>query len=160
MGLRERLEWVLAHRVTSGRQWCGDAGLSGGYLGTLFTRMSRDPDADLRRDELVRLARAARVSLAWLATGDGSPDDPAPSSRRVVDQSDLYAHRATAVAMARELGIDHAAISAVLAVDLGGAPDPSVRAWLEEAMRVERRLSNPFARARSAARAARGNCGK
>lgn len=144
--LLERLEWVISQgRVKSGRQWAIDAGLSSGYLGSLTTRLRSDPKADIRRDEMVRLARSANVSLVWLATGQGSPDDvEGAPERRWVERDERYPNRGRAVEMARELGLLEGAIEEVQSLMLHSEHDPSVRDWLEQIQRRDRQLRDPF----------------
>lgn len=48
----------------------------GGNLTTQLNRLSAsNPDAGLMVDQLEAYARAARISVAWLITGRGSPND-------------------------------------------------------------------------------------
>lgn len=143
--LLQRLEWVIAHRVTSARQWAADAGLSPSYFGSTLTRLRRDPHGDIRRAVLVDLAKAAKISSTWLATGQGSPDDvEGAPERRWVERDERYPNRGRAVEMARELGLLEGAIEEVQSLMLHSEHDPSVRDWLEQIQRRDRQLRDPF----------------
>lgn len=79
VNLLDRINYVLGVRpklVASGRAWSAKAGLGETYVGTLTTRL-RAGDAGARSDELVRLAQAAGVSVAWFTAGLGAPHDVA-----------------------------------------------------------------------------------
>jgi hypothetical protein len=148
MRLVSRIQEVVdSDRVHSMRAWTREAGLSDGYLGSLLTRLRHLPDADIRRDELVRLARAARVSLTWLATGEGHPD-----SRELPSPTDpAYPHRGRAVGLAHLAGVEPRAVAAVRALELPpNATDPPVWAWLEAMLREQRAILDPLAAATAA----------
>lgn len=75
MGLLERLEATLARMRVSQREWARRAGLSDErHLGVIMSRLRRSPSADVERETIAALAKGAGVSLAWLATGQGTPD--------------------------------------------------------------------------------------
>jgi transcriptional regulator with XRE-family HTH domain len=84
--LPARLEWILTHcKAPSGGAWTARglsaaADLSPSYVGMLRRQAVKSPGLDVLR----AIATAAGVSLAWLATGDGTPDSDddarAPSS--------------------------------------------------------------------------------
>jgi hypothetical protein len=72
----DRIRWVLAHgNVGGARAWCEKARISSSYLGTFLTRDRRGQESDIGVSILSKLADAANVSFAWLATGVGSPSD-------------------------------------------------------------------------------------
>lgn len=73
-----RIQWVLDHRYdpSTGRPWDAKAlgaaaGLeSAAHVGMMKRGTVKAPKAET----LAKLATAARVSLRWLATGEGTPD--------------------------------------------------------------------------------------
>lgn len=75
--LAERVEWILKHRRRpDGTRWSQRAlseaaGMSPAVVGML----RRGDTKDVRGETLRHLAAAAGVSLAWLATGKGTPDE-------------------------------------------------------------------------------------
>lgn len=107
------------------------AGLPRGALGRLF----RDERRDMRAASLRRLAPVLRVSVGWLASGEGeapplsgpywprephlreSPDESGPEIRTLrlggPDDDDPLPARAAAAAFARANGIDERAIRSV-----------------------------------------------
>jgi transcriptional regulator with XRE-family HTH domain len=74
--LAERVDWILKNRRRpDGRKWSARglsdaAGLSPAHVGM----MQRGEAKAVKGDTLRGVAEAAGVSLAWLVTGDGSPD--------------------------------------------------------------------------------------
>lgn len=88
VSLKERVEWIVENRCGGNQRELGRrAGLSGNHVGTILTRLRKNPDADIERETLTALARGANVSLQWLSTGDGEPDveEPTPSSVEVLE---------------------------------------------------------------------------
>lgn len=51
------------------------AGLSDSHVSVILGRIKRNPAADIERDTLMALAVAGAVSMNWLATGEGKPDE-------------------------------------------------------------------------------------
>lgn len=75
--LAERIRWVLADRKMEQRDWGLAAGLAESFIGAFLQRAKHSPAATINVDAAAALARAARVSLVWLSTGEGSPEpDP------------------------------------------------------------------------------------
>lgn len=74
----DRVRQVLALRRWSQRELSRRAGLSEGAVGWMLAH----PDRPTETSTLEGIATASRVSLAWLATGQGSPegDDERPLS--------------------------------------------------------------------------------
>jgi transcriptional regulator with XRE-family HTH domain len=75
-GLRERIEWVVANRAGGNqRELARRAGLeSPNHVGTILTRLRKNPERDIERETLAAIARGGHVSLRWLASGEGSAD--------------------------------------------------------------------------------------
>ena len=79
-----RFEWVLKNRTNRAlpgedwnqRQWSLRAGLAGQHLSTILSRLRRKPKTTLEVTTIQALAEAADVPFAWLANGEGGPDDP------------------------------------------------------------------------------------
>lgn len=78
--LPDRLRWILAHRINpeTGEPWREAKALntaaklkSDAYVGMVIRGDIKMPGPD----KLDAIARVAPVSLAWLITGKGSPDD-------------------------------------------------------------------------------------
>jgi hypothetical protein len=74
--LAERMRQVLERRGIGQREWCRRANMNPVHLSNFFVRASRDANATIRSATLTKLARGANVSIAWLATGTGSPEAP------------------------------------------------------------------------------------
>lgn len=75
MTLEERINWLVEHRADGNqRELSRRAGLSPNYLGTLLTRLRKNPNAQVERDSLAALATGGRVSIDWLVNGSGDPD--------------------------------------------------------------------------------------
>jgi transcriptional regulator with XRE-family HTH domain len=69
--LAERLQWVLDHRGLTAHALSKKAGLAGGHVGLIITGKAGKRTAG---KTLEQIAKAANVSLQWLATGQGTPD--------------------------------------------------------------------------------------
>jgi transcriptional regulator with XRE-family HTH domain len=85
----ERIEWILEQRGMKQRELARAAGLNDErHLGVILGRLRKNPEGALEHQTLVALARGGNVSIAWLATGEGSPDatgseDPRPLYRNL-----------------------------------------------------------------------------
>lgn len=72
--LADRLRFVIDQNwVESARAWSLKAGLAAQQVSTYLSRAADNPEADMERGAVVALAKAARISPAWLATDEGSP---------------------------------------------------------------------------------------
>lgn len=72
--LRERLE-LLVERAGGQRELSRRAGLKDErHVGIILSRLRKNPSADIERETLTAIAMGGRVSVAWLAGGEGSPD--------------------------------------------------------------------------------------
>lgn len=82
--LADRIRWILEKRDLGQRELARAAGLKDPHVAVILHRLEKFPDRKIEADTLAALARAGRVSMRWLATGEGSPDDagdvPAPES--------------------------------------------------------------------------------
>jgi len=79
--LGERIAHVLRLRKLSASALSQSAGLGRSHVGQLQSgKLGKRPSDETLR----RIAEAARVSLRWLATGEGAPDDPAEAPPVVV----------------------------------------------------------------------------
>ena len=72
--LLERLEATRRRLGISQREWSRRSGLAEEHLGVILSRLRKSPSADIERETVAALAKGAQVSLAWLASGEGSPD--------------------------------------------------------------------------------------
>jgi hypothetical protein len=73
--LEERINWLVEHRADGNqRELSRRAGLSPNYVGTLLTRLRKNPNAQVERDSLAALATAGGVSIDWLVVGTGEPE--------------------------------------------------------------------------------------
>lgn len=69
-----RIRWVVeSGKVANARAWCEAAGISSSYLGTFLSRDRKGQESDIAVGIVVKLARAAGLSVAWLAAGEGEP---------------------------------------------------------------------------------------
>lgn len=118
MTLNERLGLARAHARLTVREWATKAGLSPNHVSTLQSRLRREPDARFEAKTIAALARAAGVSLRWLATGDGPMfEEPLPTR-----PDEVYPRRAAAVFVAEHLEhLPQSAIAEVMAIS--GLPD-------------------------------------
>lgn len=139
--LLERLELAETHlkgigKFASARQWCeATPGVSVSYLGTLKTRLRKDPGASAETDKLVALAEATggAIDPGWLASGTGPP----PGGQRWVEVDDRYPSRQVVVTMARELGYSEAAVKGLLAKQLKADQDPGEKFWWKTLRELE-----------------------
>lgn len=73
--LEERILWILEHRGLNQRELSIKAGLSSpSHVGTLLTRLRKNPDREADVGTLRALAKAGGVSYEWLSSGEGSPE--------------------------------------------------------------------------------------
>jgi len=113
---------VLELRKWSPGKWSGLAGLSRDHVRQVLLKEQES----IETRTLIALAKAAGVSVEWLATGSG---DPLSSINLRISDDSKYPSRAKAIAAARLLELDERAISAVLEVsDLSS--DPGAEYWL------------------------------
>lgn len=76
MSLLRRLEETLDRLEITQREWARRAKLTDErHLGVIMSRLRKNPRADIERETLTALAKGAGISLRWLATGEGSPED-------------------------------------------------------------------------------------
>lgn len=78
--LLERLTAIVKLRGISQRELSKRAGLNPNHVGTLLSRLRKNPDGDIERDTLAALARGGGVSLEWLAEGRDSLDSAEPTA--------------------------------------------------------------------------------
>jgi hypothetical protein len=76
--LKERLAWVRDNRFDgNASRWSEQAGLNRIHVGKLLKREGTD-SGHVELDVIMRLADAGGVSRAWLAFGNGGPNDDPP----------------------------------------------------------------------------------
>lgn len=75
--LLERLHYA-SKKFGSARALSVAAGLSPGYIGTLTTRLRRNPEAGIDGLAAVKIAKAAGLSLSWLLAEEGPRDQRVP----------------------------------------------------------------------------------
>jgi hypothetical protein len=84
MSLLERFQWVMKARGTNPSRWSEDAGLSRTTVRGILKKIKEGEDPNPTQRTMEALAGAAGVSVAWLISGEGAPDDlgspPAPSA--------------------------------------------------------------------------------
>lgn len=51
------------------------SGLRHNHVSTIITRLRKDPERDIERDTLIKIAHGGGVSLRWLSTGEGDPNE-------------------------------------------------------------------------------------
>jgi len=69
--LPDRIGELAKERGWSMREFARRAGLPDGYVGTIVSRLRRNPASGIEMDTLEKIARAAGVRVEWLATGNG-----------------------------------------------------------------------------------------
>lgn len=75
--LAERIEWILRRHGIGQRELSRRAGLDVAHIGQFLARARKDPNVSLNADTLAKVANGAKVSMRWLATGEGPPEDSA-----------------------------------------------------------------------------------
>jgi len=73
--ITHRILWILEQRKCSARELSEDAKLSPIHVGKILERKG----GRVAADTVAAIARAANVSLWWLVTGEGSPDEGPPA---------------------------------------------------------------------------------
>lgn len=126
MTLGERLQYVVDQGwVKSRTQWSLAAGLSKGLVSHIINGISHDP----KRGTLLKLARSAEVSAAWLISEVGGPKDSEPAD------FDVYPTRAALVeVLALDLG-NRDVIRKLRTVSIYDT-DPGVDEWVRLANRL------------------------
>jgi hypothetical protein len=114
--LWERLKYVMDSQGLNASGWAEDAELPRATV-RLAIKNRRE---SMESRTLAALAKAANVSLEWLATGGFGPNIPADP---------VYPSRPRAIAAAYLVGYSEATIAAVSAVT-GLSGDPGVDYWL------------------------------
>jgi hypothetical protein len=77
--IAQRFNQVLAlGRVENASAWGTAAGLNRAYVSAVLEKVRKGSIGDIGVVNLYALARAAKVSPAWLAYGIGQPDDEVP----------------------------------------------------------------------------------
>jgi hypothetical protein len=143
--LLARLEYVLAKKGLSGRQFAKDAGLYPTNITTLMGRLRKDPAARAEHETLVAVARLGEVHLHWLTTGEGPRDldDTAPpegAPARTVEPDDRYWARSAALKNLEGVeGFTPQAAAATRQLDFKGAENYSLEQWTDIALGVQRR---------------------
>lgn len=95
VGLRERIELIMQLRNVSQRELARRSKLKDErHLGVILSRLRKNPNADIERETLAALAEGGEVSMVWLATGDGLPDDQTGASAEIhVERDPELVHR-------------------------------------------------------------------
>lgn len=89
-----RLWWVMKNRFDgNAAEMARACDLERSHIRNTIMR----PLAELKASNAYKVAKGAGVSLAWLSSGDGQPDDPPPGE----DFADPFPARREAVALAR-----------------------------------------------------------
>lgn len=73
--IADRLRWIMETKGISERKLSTDAGLSKGHVNFTLKQFAKNPDAGIEFATIQKLALAGGVSVRWLSTGVGSPDD-------------------------------------------------------------------------------------
>lgn len=157
MAFTERFLWIFEHRGTNKSRLAHESGLSRSHIRDILEAEKRGEMVSPRLETLQAIAQAAKVSLAWLATGDGSPDDhQTPHSPPVREDTNQKEYKnfgalpgwAEAEAEARRLyGNVLPALAWEAAREMAGTRWPSeitaqtvywfARAWFEQAREEE-----------------------
>lgn len=141
MTLAERLTQVMEMRGLNPSSWAAKANLPRATV-RLAIKTGRE---SMELKTLVALAEAANVSLAWLATGSGSPQGVSLN----VPHDTKYPTRALAVAAGHLVGCSERAIQAVLSVD-DVELDPGALYWLALLQAKQLEYPDPPVRAKRA----------
>lgn len=125
--------------VKSMRDWGLSAGLKDGYLSGTLSRMSKGGQETIGTKELTMLAQAAKISVKWLAIGEGPmveeetaamPVTPAPPPvGQWVEYDERYPTRSAAVELARGEGVPDNVLRAVCRL-YEGEGDPGKDFWI------------------------------
>lgn len=81
----ERFAWIFEHRGTNPSRLAKDAGLSRSHIRDWIKEEAAGKPISPTLGTLEAIARAGSVSVAWLMSGEGSPEEsPQPASATVV----------------------------------------------------------------------------
>lgn len=78
-GLKARLQWILKDMDVSASELSRRAGLARGHVSTAMV------SGDMNLSTAIKLCAVARVSIDWLATGEGAPRSPALTKEKVAE---------------------------------------------------------------------------
>lgn len=118
--LRDRIAWILEHRapkhgrrpnVSKFSEMCG---LARGHVAIILSRLEEDADRRIDHETLVAIAQGGGVSLEWLATGAGQPDQAHVPQASTTSGVGAEGRRALAARIALEGGVYDAAVYSVL----------------------------------------------
>lgn len=70
----KRIDWIAKHRGLSMSALSEAAGLARATVGNTIRRERDGGTVSFSGDTIVKLAKAARVDLSWLSTGEGAPE--------------------------------------------------------------------------------------
>lgn len=76
--IADRLEEVLRVRGLGSNELSRLAELSEGFVSHAVTKSRKNPNADINGAKAVKIAKAAKVNLEWLLTGEGPRDISPP----------------------------------------------------------------------------------
>lgn len=131
----QRLEWLVEHRAKGiQRELARMAKLAPSHIGTILTRLRKNPDADIEGDTLSAIAEAAEVNETWLASGRLPRDrrEPGESSTPRYASLDL-------VLQAFPDRWDASAVAAAQSQQLHG-DDPGEAWWVQQLDRLEQAI--------------------
>lgn len=74
--IADRLEEVLKVRGLGSNELSRLANVSEGFVSHVITKSKKNPNADINGAKAVLIAKAAKVNLEWLLTGEGPRDLP------------------------------------------------------------------------------------
>ena len=91
----ENVLWSRIEKILDTRRWrpvdlCERAGITPQSIATFKNRAAKDPQATMQMPQIVRIARAADVTVDWLVGNDDTAgmyyeeDDPYPSRGQVI----------------------------------------------------------------------------
>ena len=144
----DRIEQILKAKDISARELARRSGLGETQVSVLVARFRKNPHTHVTVETLRAIAQGAGVSLAWLTSGDGSPetreDPPPPTELRMVPDGDArpsIGAQPDARALADEIALENPPLAPYLDIvlDSGSMRSlniPLTRAALETLARV------------------------
>ena len=81
----ERLLWLVEHRAGGNqRELARKAELASSHIGTMLTRLRRNPDADIEGGTVTKIALATGVHEAWIISGREPRDISIPRAPTMI----------------------------------------------------------------------------
>jgi hypothetical protein len=129
--LLDRLQSILDERGWSQRELSREAKLDDRHVGVIMGRLRKNPDAKLEHDTVAAIAKAGRVRLEWLSTGEEPRELRAATGELTIERPDRYPNRAVVIETYRN-EVSPKAIERLRNEYVAfHGPDPSRKEWTD-----------------------------